>query len=135
MVLYYSYSGNCKRFAEAFAAAGSCVVIEIQTEKPLSKTYAYAVGCAKAISGKPIAIKPLNVCISDTLDVFAPIWAGHIAPPITAALKALPKGTGIKLHCVSLSGESNRDLISKRIAVLGLELLSYEDIKSGGAKQ
>jgi hypothetical protein len=90
----------------------------------------------KSLQGKSMAVKPLAANISeyDTIELFAPIWAGHLAPPVTAALEQLAKGTKINLHCVSASGKSEKQTVSARISALGLNLTGYEDIKTAVAK-
>lgn len=131
LVLYYSYTGNTKRLAEEFAREKDLPLCEIRTQKSLNKLAAYTAGCFKALKGAGMDIEAPAVDLSgcEEAHVFAPIWAGHIAPPMLSALALLPKGAEIELHLVSGSGESNQELINKRLERLGLEVEAYEDIR------
>ena len=131
LILYYSYSGNTKRVAMEMAAEHNLTALEVLDEVRPGKFKAYTKGCYQAMRGAKTPIKPLDVNASEfeTVFVFAPIWAGAIAPPMNTALASLPAGTEISLRLVSGSGRSNKAKISERIKVLGLEIIGYEDIK------
>ena len=131
LVLYYSFTGNTKLLAEEFARENGLEAVEVRAEKKLGKFAAYTAGCLKAIKGAGMPIEALSVDLSavETAHVFAPIWAGGIAPPMNSALALLPKGTKLTLHMVSGSGGSNQDKIAERLRNMGLEVSAYEDIR------
>jgi len=131
LVLYYSFTGNTKLLAEEFAGENGLEAIEVRAEKKLGKFAAYTVGCFKAIKGAGLPIEALAADLSDleAAHLFAPIWAGGIAPPMNSALALLPKGTKLSLHMVSGSGGSNQDKIAERLRNMGLEVTAYEDIR------
>ena len=136
LVLFYSYSGNTKKIAEKFAGENEFDICEATDIKRPNKFVAFTAGIVKALKGSARKIKPLAVGGApvkfgdyEAVNVFAPIWAGHPAPSANAALKMIPQGTKVKLFMVSQSGNSEKENISKRAQGLGLEIVSYEDIK------
>jgi len=130
LVIYYSLSGHSRKFAEEFAAANNAELVEVKTEKNLSKLGAYTKGLLKSFKNAPMPIQPLSLSDCGTADIFAPVWAGGIAPPIIGALKQLRAGTKVNLHLVSASGRSEKSRVEPLIKDLGLEILSFEDIKA-----
>jgi len=131
LVLYYSFTGNSKLLAEQFAKENGLEACEILAEKKPGKFAAYTAGCFKAIKGEGMPIEAPAADLSDleTAHVFAPIWAGGIAPPMNSALALLPKGTALTMHMVSGSGGSNQDKITQRLQNMGLEVAGYADIR------
>ena len=132
LVLFYSYSGNTKKVAEKFAQENNCDICEITDKKRPNKFAAYTAGIVKVMKGSGRKIKPLAVKFEDydVINVFSPVWAGHITPSMISALKLIPQGKKIKLYMVSMSGNSAKDSQSNRIEDLGLEIIGYEDIKN-----
>ena len=131
MILFYSYSGNTKKIAIDTAAKYRLTTCEVVDEVKPGKFKAYTKGCYRAIKGVVTPIKPIEVNFAEfeNVLVFAPIWAGSLAPAMNAALAKLPKGTKVSLRLVSGSGKSNKAKITERIKTLGLEIIGYEDIK------
>ena len=136
LVLFYSYTGNTKNTAEKFAKENNFDICEVTDIKRLNKLKAYVAGSFKSMSGGMFEIQPLTINETavdfknyDTINIFAPIWAGSIAPSMNGALKMLPQETKIKLFMVSASKNSSKDKISQRIQNLKLEIIGYEDIK------
>ena len=137
LVLFYSYSGNTKNIAQKFAEENNCNICEAADKKRPVKFTAFTAGIVKAIKGSGRKIKPLMLNENPlkfedygVVNIFAPVWAGHPAPSVNAALKLIPSGTKVKLFMVSQSGQSEKENISKRVGALGLEIVGYEDIKS-----
>jgi flavodoxin len=131
LVLCYSFTGNTKRLAEEYARENGLALCEVRTQKPLGKFAAYTAGCLKALKGAGMPIEAPAEDLSDceAAQVFAPVWAGHIAPPMNSALALLPKGAKLCLHMVSGGGSSNQDGITERLRNIGLEVTAYEDIR------
>jgi len=131
LVISYSYTGNTAHLAGEYARENGMDLCEILPAKKLGKFAAYTAGCFKALKGAGMPIEesalPLNEC--EAAQIFAPVWAGHIAPPMNSALALLPKGAKVGLHMVSGSGSSNQDGITGRLRIMGLEVTSYEDIR------
>ena len=131
LVLYYSLTGNAAKAAQAFSKSEGSDISEVKPAGKIGKFKAYTLGCFKAIRGKSMAIAPLDIRTEeyDEVDVFTPIWADSIAPPMLAALEQLPKGTKVRLHLVSASGNSGREKNSAKLESLGLKVAGYQDIK------
>ena len=131
LVLCYSFTGNTRHLAEEFAGENGLALCEVRTQKKLGKFAAYTTGCFKAIKGEGLPIEALSADLSavGAAHIFAPIWAGGIAPPMNSALALLPKGTKLSLHMVSASGSSNQDKIAERLRNMGLEVTGYEDTR------
>jgi len=131
LVLYYSFTGNTKLLAEEFARENGLAACEILDEKKPGKFAAYTAGCFRAIkgAGTPIQAPAANLGALEAAHIFAPIWAGGIAPPMNSALALLPKGTLLTLHMVSGSGSSNQDKITERLQKMGLEVTGFADIR------
>jgi hypothetical protein len=129
LVLFYSLSGNTEKKARSFAETNGAAVVKVEPAAGLGKVKAYSAGLAKSILGKSIAVKPLTIPKADEIHVFAPVWAGTFAAPIGAALAYLPKGAKVSLHMVSMSGTSNTKVNTDRAKALGLDVISYEDIR------
>lgn len=132
LVLYYSYTGNSKRQAELYARENDLTLCEIRTQKPINKLQAYFVGCPKAIRGGQTAIETpaCSLTSCERVHVFAPVWAGAIAPPMNSALAMLPKGAKVSLHMISGGGTSNQDKVVARLTEQGLDVVGYEDFRS-----
>jgi len=131
LVFYYSFTGNTRLLAEEFANENGLELCEIRTQKPLGKFAAYTAGCLKALKGAglPIEAVAANLSECETAHIFAPIWAGNIAPPMNSVLALLPKGAKLSLHMVSASGSGNQDKITERLQNMGLEVTGYADIR------
>jgi len=131
LVLCYSFTGNTKHLAEAFAQEKGLELCGIRTAKKLGKFAAYTAGIVRAIkgAGTPIEEPAANLSECEAAHVFAPVWAGCVAPPMNSALALLPKGAKVSLHMVSASGGSDQDRVTKNLRIMGLEVASYEDIR------
>ena len=138
LVLFYSYSGakNTKKAAEKFAQDNNFDICEVIDQKRPNKLAAYTAGIVKVMKNSGRKIQPLmingnavNFGDYAVVNVFSPVWASHTTPSINSALKLIPPNTKIKLFMVSMSGKSEKDSQSKRIADLGLEVIGYDDIK------
>jgi hypothetical protein len=132
LVLFYTYMGHSALFARNCAKRKGRDLCEVKAAKKYKLLYCYLIGCFKSIRGKQMPIKPISQNFEgyDLVQVFAPIWAGHIAPVMNTALSMLPRGTKLVLHMVSAGGKSARTAIEKNMSKLGLEVISYEDIKT-----
>jgi hypothetical protein len=128
LVLYYSLTGNSKRLAGQFAEVKGAALVEVKAK--VGKFGAFTVGLIKSFKNAPMKIDSLTLPDYDFVDVFAPIWADGIAPPMIAALSQLAPGTKIALHLVSASGKRNSDRVTPLMRKLGLEIIDCEDIKA-----
>ncbi len=89
LVIYYSFSGNCRIIAESF---NNSIDVDIIKIKELSKrTYlsAYTVGIFKAITKRGSNILPLDVDVSNyhSICLITPIWAGALPPAVYSFIR------------------------------------------------
>ena len=133
LVLYYSYSGHTKKIAKALAAKESHDIAEIKNIHRPGKLKAYSLGCFAAMRGKAWKIQPLDVDWDayDSVCLMSPVWAGHPAPAINAALMLLPTGKSVAVSMISASGKCGcRERLEAVIKARGCVMESFEDIKS-----
>ena len=133
LVVFYSYSGHTRTFAQEFAAKESADIVEIKDVKYPGKLKAYIAGCFAAIRGKPWPIQPLHIDFSEYnyLILFSPIWAGNPPPPVNAFLELLPKGICVSIKMVSMSGRSNcKERLENVVKAKAGIFDGFEDIKS-----
>jgi len=142
LVLFYSYSGSTKKIAQKFSQENKFDICEVVDKKRPNKFYAYTAGILKTFRGAEIPVEPLvlnsapvNFADYGVVNIFSPVWADHVTPSMTGALKMIPKNTKIKLFMVSATGKSGKDSMSKRVQDLGLEIVGYEDIKADKQKK
>lgn len=132
LIVYYSYSGNTKKTAEALAESESADIEEIVSVKRPWKLKAYTAGIVAAIRGKAWPIQPLEKDLSEyeRLVLLAPVWAGNPAPCFNAALELLPEGKSVAVKLVSASGKSDcAERLESAIKAKGCALESIEDVK------
>ena len=131
IVMYYSFTGNAKVLAAHFADENGLPLCEIATTKPLGKFAAYTSGCFKALkgAGMPVTASAAGFGDCETAHIFAPVWAGHIAPPMVSGIELLPKGCALHLHLVSASGESRQEDDCLRLVNKGYGVASCEDLR------
>ena len=132
LIIYYSYTGNTKKIAEALCAEDPADIAEIRDVKRPGKIKAYVAGCFAAMRGKCGRIEPLGVDMAgyERLVLLSPIWASNPPPAVNTVLGQLPEGKTIAVKMVSGSGKSGcRERIEKIINDKNGTLESFEDIK------
>lgn len=133
IVLFYSFKGHTKAFAEQKAAELAADVVEIREVKKRSVLSAYSAGCFAALRLKSVKIKPFFVDYNNYGKVIlcAPVWAGAPAPAFNSVVEQLPKGTEVEVYLMSGSGNSSgsRAKVIAKIEKQGCKVLSYIDIK------
>ena len=133
LIIYYSYSGNTRKIAEATAEAESADILEVKPPRNPGKFKAYFIGCPASIMGKSWKIQPLDVDLSsyEKIIIMSPIWAGGLTPYINAILEQLPEGKAVYIKLISGSGKSDcRDRLETKIRSKGCRLEDIEDIKA-----
>ena len=133
LVLYYSYSGHTRALAQTLAQRDGAAIAEIQAVKTQGKLLTYVRGGLAAIRYKPWPIRPLAVELTDyeAIHILSPVWASHPAPPVIAALQALPRGKTVSVTMVSGSGGSGcRDWTEALLKEKGCTLKAFTDVKA-----
>ena len=132
LVIFYSYSGKTKVIAKELAAKEAADIAEIKDAKRLGKLKAYTAGIIASMKGKPWAIQPLAVDLTEygRLILLAPIWANNPPPAFNAMLGLLPEGKTVAVKMVSMSGKSNcKARLESVIKAKNGTLESFEDTK------
>ena len=133
LIIYYSYTGNTKRIAEAFAENEPADIVEIKAVKRPVKLKAYTAGIIATFKCKAWPILPLEADLSeyDRLILFSPVWASNPPPPVNALLEQLPEGKTITAKMVSASGKSDCvQRLESAVTAKGCVLETVEDIKA-----
>ena len=133
IVIYYSCSGNTKKFAQEFAEKEGADLCEVKTLKPLNGFSALFVGCPKAFSGKGLPIHPLGTDMEsyDKIVLMAPVWGGNPASPINSVIEILPSGKNVEMRMVSSGGTSGgKNKAIARVEAAGCTVTDYVDLKS-----
>lgn len=130
-VIYYSYSGNTRKYAIDLAKQENADVCEIKDKKRPSKFATFLFGCPKAMGHKTSEIESVTTDLSkyDRFIVCSPVWAGGSVPALNNVFDMLPKDKPLELHMISMSGESSKASMTKWIESKGYKLSKYIDIK------
>ena len=131
LILFYSYTGNSKRFAENLSKEIGADIEEVKTDKRPGTIAAYVLGSFSAMRQKSVIIKPIQADISqyDHFILIAPIWAGNPAPAFNSMIDNLSAKKSVELYLISGSGNSNKDKISSYVENKGFKIFAYHDIK------
>jgi len=131
LILFYSYTGNSKRFAENLSKKIGADIEEVKTDKRPGTIAAYVFGSFSAMRQKSVIIKPIQADISqyEHFILIAPIWAGNPAPAFNSMIDNLSAKKSVELYLISGSGNSNKDKISSYVENKGFKIFDYHDIK------
>jgi len=131
LILFYSYTGNSKRFAENLSKKIGADIEEVKTDKRPGTIAAYVLGSLSAMRQKSVIIKPIQADIRqyDHFILIAPIWAGNPAPAFNSMIDKLSAKKSVELYFISGSGNSNKDKISSNVENKGFKIFDYHDIK------
>lgn len=132
LILFYSYTGSCRAYAQILAQQLPADIEEVETLKRPGTVGAYVAGSFAAIRHKPAKIRPIQADAAnyDRVALIAPIWAGNPAPAFNNMLAALPAGKTVDLYFLSGSGGSDKRKISDYVTQQGLLVGEYHDVKS-----
>ena len=131
LVIFYTYSGNTKGFAQKLAAQESADILEIKGAARPGAIKAYTFGCLAAMRHNAWPISPVHADLDayERFFLLAPIWAGNPPPAFHAFLEQLPKGKTIVAKMISASGKSNcRAWLEETLLVKDCRLESFEDV-------
>ena len=133
LVIYYSYSGHTKSFAEKTAMDNSADIVEIKDAKRPGILKAFSAGCFAAIREKAWPIMPIEADFAsyDCLILLSPIWASHVPPAVNACLALLPAGKTVSVKLISGSGKSGcKERLEAAIKAQNCTSDGIEDIKA-----
>lgn len=135
LILYYSYTGNCKKEAETIASDYSkAVLYEVKEMKKRTKFNAFMSGCPKAMARKTVKIHPITCDLNefDKIVIVCPIWSGYPVPAFNAMVELLPQRKEIELFFCSGGGETpkSKEGTIALITSKNCKLVAYHDIKT-----
>ena len=132
-VVFYSFHGVTKKFAQNEANIRKADLFEIKEAKKRNIFTAFVPGCIQ--SGKqqdvPLEFAP-DLSEYDHFVLMSPVWAGFPAPAFNSALNILPDGAEVEVFLVSGGGDTSKNAatIKALVAERGLTLSGYTDLKS-----
>lgn len=132
IVLYYSYTGKCRKFAEGLAKEREAELCEVKEVKRRGTLNAYAVGSVQAVGGKKPKIEPIKADLAacDKITLVAPIWAGSPAPAINSVADLLPGGKGVEIYLLSMNGGGSCEKLRQIIESRGCKVEKIENIRA-----
>lgn len=135
VILYYSYTGHTKKWAEKMARTTGADLVEIQPENPKSKFLTFLVDCPRSMMRKASPIKPIaqDLKAYDLITIASPVWASYPTPTFNGILKMLPKGKNVQLIFMSGGGNGStkrsehgtRELVRQA----GCKVVDYKEVK------
>ena len=130
-ILFYSYSGTTRRWAEKHASETGADLFEVKPMKPYRFFSAILPGCPQAARGKevPVIVPDADLAAYDALTVAGPIWAGHPAPPLNSIIALLPEGKNVTLVILSGRGDYDPVRAKKQIAERGCRLAGLVNVE------
>lgn len=132
LIIYYSYSGKTKAFAEKKALELNAETYEVTEKKNRSTFNAYVFGSFAAMKQKEADVNPITIDFEayEELIIAAPIWAGLPAPAINSVISMLPPGKKVELFLTSGSGKSSgEEKVKALIIKKGCSVTGYHNIK------
>ncbi|MDR3363867.1 MAG: hypothetical protein LBS91_02790 [Clostridiales Family XIII bacterium] len=131
-ILYYSFSGNVKRYAERLAAETGADLIEVQEAKRRPRIAAFLPGCLQSIGLKRSAIAPVpaDLAAYDEIVIAGPIWAGRPAPAVNSIIDLLPAGKAVSLACLSGGGSGKLEKTAALAEARGCTVKSAQCLKA-----
>ena len=116
-ILYYSFSGKTKSFAERTATETGAEIFEVFEKRKRNIITAFIPGCFQAggLKESPITTTATGLDAYEEIVLMAPIWAGHPAPALNSMIKLLPEGKRVSI--ITTSGRGGYDL-SKTAALV-----------------
>jgi flavodoxin len=135
VIIYYSLNGNTEKYAKQYAEETGADIFRVEEPKKRNTLTAFF-ACPKAIKGKSVPIKPLDVDFEsyDHIVLAAPIWASAPAPAINSVVELLPEGKDVGIILMSSSGESKSDSLKARIEARGCTVVGVKDVKMKSKK-
>lgn len=131
LIVYYSFSGNTKKYAEELAKTTNADLCEITEVKKRGKFNAYTRGIVQTFKGTKSKINPVSIDFSqyDKIIIASPVWASNQPPAINSAIDLLPEGKSVEVIFISMSGKSESQKITDMIKAKKCEVVAIKDVK------
>lgn len=132
LVIFYSFKGHTKAFAENKAEELGADIVEVKEAKKRGTFSAFTKGCFCALKQKSVKVQPFFADFKQysKIIICAPIWAGLPAPAFNNIVENLFEGAEVEVYAMSGSGKSEgKSKVIAKIEKQGAKVLSYNDIK------
>ena len=133
IIIFYSYSGNSKAFAEKLQAENGADLLEVKEAQNRSRISAYTMGVkqARSLEAVPLSQPMPDLSGYTGITLVFPVWGGYPAPAFNSVRSALPKGADVAVYLMSAGGKTSgtvKDQIRKLIAGAGCNATVISDI-------
>ena len=131
-IVYYSFKGSTKRFAENLAKERNADLFEVREAKKRGMLGSFFSGAPAAMKQKASALQgdPIDLNAYDMIVMAAPVWAGFPAPAFNAIVPMLPSGKTVEVFLISGGGETkSKDKVKALIEESGSIVSDITDIK------
>lgn len=135
LVVYYSYKGRTKVFAEGKAKELGAETLELVEYKRRGFIRLFLGGVPAAVKGKKDILMYYPASADkytqyDKIVICMPIWNGHPAPAFNNIVEVLPEGKPVELYMLSKSADTskNKEAIIAKITAKGCEVIAYTDV-------
>jgi hypothetical protein len=132
-VIYFSYTGKTRKFAQQYAREHSADIYEVSFLKRPGIARAFLMCGASRAQKQAKNLAPFDIDYAqyDEVTVMGPIWAGFPAPPVNNIIASLPAGLSVRVIMVSAgSGTAHKDKVVAAIEARGCSLAEYRDMKA-----
>ncbi len=133
-IVYYSFGGATRRYAEALAAKRDADIYEVKEAKKRGMISAFFNGCPAAMhqKGSALAGKFPDLSPYETILLACPVWAGFPAPAFNTVANQLPSGKKIEIYLTSGSGNAEKchEAVKALVEKSGSTVVSLSDVKT-----
>lgn len=133
LILFYSFSGKTRRYAEQMAQRDGADLVEVKEHKQRSGFGTVIPGVFQAMGHRQTKIQPLAIDWDayDRVVLCAPVWSGSPAPAINSVAALLPTGKKVSIALTASGGEGKTEALANIVRARGCEVVSETATKVG----
>lgn len=131
LIVYYSFSGNTKKYAEQLAKDTGADLCEVTELKKRSKLGAFIPGIIQTMGCKKSKINKINADFNlyGGIIIASPVWASRQPPAVNSIVDLLPEKKAVEVIFISSSGQSDSTSIAEMIKNKKCEVISVKDVQ------
>lgn len=134
LVIYYTFTDNCKIIANNFNNSIETDIVEIKEILKKNKLTAYTIGILKAISKRGCSIYPIELNIENynNICLVTPVWADSLPPAVYSFIREydMSNKNVNAILCYAKSGEKASKLLQDEFKKFNIKLQSIALVKS-----
>lgn len=134
IIIYFSYTGKTKKFAEEKAALEDADILALELQMRRGNFLTYTAGSLAARGHKKAKLRPYKVNLSqyEKIIIGMPIWAGNPAPAMNNILQEIPKDKKVELIFTSGSGNSRKsgEYVKSVLSQRHVKVIRVTDVKA-----